>query len=235
MPEKNSRKGNGSLRTLLKMTDLVIINSNKEAVTSHISIAEGMEVTQDSSLQLIKRYKADLEEFGRVRFQIVPFQTKGGVQKHKEYMLNRDQALFLITLMRNNQRTVAFKKRLVKQFSEMEAWIKERLQSSVEYKVMSSILKDARALAGKETESHHYANEAKLVNWAMTGAYKAFDKAALSQEEMELLNDLQARNAVLIGAGMTRENRKESLRIMAALNRNRLGAGSSSRCSREEL
>lgn len=86
MPEKNSRKGNGSLRTLLKMTDLVIINSNKEAVTSHISIAEGMEVTQDSSLQLIKRYKADLEEFGRVRFQIVPFQTKGGVQKHKEYM-----------------------------------------------------------------------------------------------------------------------------------------------------
>lgn len=88
------------------MNDLVFVNSKKEAVTSHVVISEGMEVSQHASLELIKRYKSDLEEFGRVSFQMRPFETAGGVQKRKEYLLNRDQAIFLITLMRNPARTV---------------------------------------------------------------------------------------------------------------------------------
>jgi len=43
-----------------------------------------------------------------------------------------------------------------------------------------------------------------------------------SKDEIDLLNELQARNAVLIGAGMTRDNRKESLRIMAELSRSKM-------------
>jgi len=199
--------------------DLVIINSKKEAVTSHIIISDGMNVTQGSTLKLIKKYRAELEEFGKVRFQFVPLESG---QKQKQFMLNEHQATLLITLMRNNLETVAFKVRLVKQFSKMQVWIKDRLQSSVEYKVMSSILKDSRLISGKKTKNYHYSNEANLVNWAITGEFKSLDRDSLSRDDIELLNDLQARNAVLIGAGMSRDNRKESLRVMVELKRNQL-------------
>jgi len=110
----------------------------------------------------------------------------------------------------------------IRAFNEMEAWIKERLIASVEYKVMSSILEQTRLLKNKETKVCHYSNEAKLINWAVTGEFKALDRECLSLNEIALLNELQARNAVLIGAGMTRDNRKESLLIMAELKRHNM-------------
>jgi|SaaInlStandDraft_7_1057024.scaffolds.fasta_scaffold51685_3 phage regulator Rha-like protein len=194
--------------------NLVIINSKKEAVTPHTIIANGMSVTQDATLKLITKYKKELQEFGKVGFQIVPLESG---QKQKQFMLNEHQAMLLITLMRNNSETVAFKVKLVKQFSEMQRWIKDRLQSSVEYKVMQEILKYSRKLIGKETKSHHYSNEAKLVNWALRGEFKGVDRETLTLDEINLLNELQTRNAVLIGVGMTREQRKESLHLMVEL------------------
>lgn len=193
------------------MKDLVVVNSKKEAVTSHVVISKGMEVTQDSSLKLIKQYKTDLEEFGRVRFQIVPFETKGGLQRRKEYMLNRDQAMFLITLMRNNPKTVGFKKRLVKQFTSMERWINERAQASIEAQLMCETLREVRQLAGKLTQGFHYANEHKLINYAMTGEYSAMDRRELDTNSLKVLTALEMRNAVLIGAGMDRETRRQAL------------------------
>jgi len=201
------------------MIDLVIINSKKEAVTSHIIIAEGMGVTQHAALELIKRYKKELQEFGKVSFQMRPLESG---QKQKQFMLNQHQATLLITLMRNNPETVAFKVKLVKQFVKMESWIKDRYQASVEYKVMSAILNDSRQLTGKATKPHHYMNEAKLVNWAMTGEFKGIDRETLSHKEIDLLNELQARNAILIGAGMSREQRKDTLHLMAELKRSDL-------------
>jgi len=84
------------------MHDLVIINSKKEAVCSHVVISGGKGVTQDSSLKLIKKYSDELKEFGRVRFQIVPFDTNGGLQKRKEYMLNEHQSMFLASIKNNH-------------------------------------------------------------------------------------------------------------------------------------
>ena len=75
---------------------------------------------------------------------------------------------------------------------------------------------------GKETQNYHYMCEANLVNWAITGKYKGIDRDNLSLGDLELLNELQARNEVLIGAGMTRDNRKESLRVMVELNRSKM-------------
>jgi len=196
--------------------DLVIINSKKQAVAPHTLIAKGMDVTQDATLKLITKYKKELEEFGKVSFQIVPLDSG---QKQKQFMLNEHQAMLLITLMRNNPETVAFKVKLVKQFANMQAWIKDRGQASTEYKVMSDILKHSRQLIGKETNPHHYTNEAKLVNWALCGEFKGLDRESLSLDNITLLNELQARNAVLIGAGMSREQRKQSLHLMVELRR----------------
>jgi len=194
--------------------DLVKINSQNEAVTSHLIISEGMRVSQHSSLELIKRYKKDLEKFGKLSFQMIPLESG---QKQKQFMLNERQATLLITLMRNTPETVAFKVKLVEHFAKIQTWIKERQQSTTEYKTMSSILKGSRQLIGKETKSFHYSNEAKLVNWALFGEFKPVNKDLLSSDEIVVFNELLSMNAVLIGSGIDRVQRQESLRNMAEL------------------
>ena len=191
------------------MKDLVFVNSKKEAVCSHVTISEGMLVTQDAALKLIKKYTPELREFGKVRFQNVPLPSG---QKQKQYMLNEHQATLLITLMRNNPETVKFKVALVKQFANMQSWIKERLTASMEYTSMCSHLKEIRKIQGKETKGFHYANEAKLVNWALTGEFQKIDRAFLSESQLNILADLERYHAVLLGLGHDRDTRKELLK-----------------------
>lgn len=50
------------------------------AVTTSMAIAEGTENEHASVIKLVRSYQADLEEFGRVRFEIEPFETSGGTQ-----------------------------------------------------------------------------------------------------------------------------------------------------------
>jgi len=90
-------------------------------------------------------------------------------------------------------------------------WKRIRHEASGSYKVMSAVLQLMRQNEGKETKFFHYSNEAKLVNWAMTGEYKSIDREALSMDELDLLAKLEERNAVLVGCGLKREDRKLAL------------------------
>lgn len=87
-------------------------------------------------------------------------------------------------------------------------WKKLRHASASGYKLASDILKMVRDESGKETEAHHYSNEARLINWALTGEFKSVDREALSSTELDMLAYLQERNAVLIGRGLSYEQRK---------------------------
>jgi len=197
--------------------DLVIINSKKEAVTTSRILADKFGKRHDNVLAKIEQLKTeDKITFTALKIKASHYIDDSG-KKNKEYHLNRDAYAFFAMGFTGNQAN-KFKIDFINAFNEMERWIKDRFQASVEYKVMSSILKDSRHLIGKETKDFHYSNEAKLVNWAITGEFKALDRECLNLDEIALLNELQARNAVLIGAGMTRNNRKESLRIMAELS-----------------
>jgi anti-repressor protein len=87
------------------------------ARTTTLAIAQGTENEHKSVIQLVRAYKADLEEFGPVAFQmlVVEREQLGGKQPEVAF-LNEDQATLLITYMRNNEVVRAFKKRLVKAF-----------------------------------------------------------------------------------------------------------------------
>src|SRR5690606_2455087 len=54
-----------------------------------------------------------------------------------------------------------------------------RHQAASSYKVLSSVLEEVRKLKGKETKFYHYANEAKLINWALTGQFTRLDRDSL--------------------------------------------------------
>ncbi|GEM_PF-5412363 len=86
-----------------------------------------------------------------------------------------------------------------------------RHEAASSYKVMNAVLQLIRQNHGKETKFFHYANEAKLVNWAITGEFKPLDRDSLNHKELDLLAKLEERNAVLVGCGLGREDRKMAL------------------------
>jgi len=201
--------------------DLVIINSKKEAVTTSRILADKFNKRHDNVLAKIEQLKIeDKETFTALKIKVSYYIDESG-KRNKEFILNRDAYAFFAMGFTGKQAN-KFKIDFIHAFNDMERWIKDRLQSSIEYKVMQAILKDSRQLIGKETKAHHYSNEAKLVNWALRGEFKGIDRENLSLDEISLLNELQTRNSVLIGAGMTRKQRKESLHLMVELGRSNL-------------
>lgn len=101
-------------------TSLVNTGQDGQLTTTSQIIAEGTESQHRAVLQLIKQNLTDFEEFGRVAFEMQPFETAGGVQTRTVAILNREQAMLLMTYMRNTQIIRDFKKRLIKAFVELE-------------------------------------------------------------------------------------------------------------------
>ena len=94
-------------------------------------------------------------------------------------------------------------------------WGMMRHASKSSNKVANEILQMVRNEQGKETKHFHYANEAKLVNFSLTGKFEPIDRDSLSAEDLDLLASLENRNSVLIGREVDRETRKEILCQMA--------------------
>ncbi|WP_410480213.1 Rha family transcriptional regulator [Pseudomonas sp. DCA-1] len=97
---------------------LVIIKDG-DAVTPTTAIAAGTENEHASVIALVRKYHDDLYEFGRVRFEVDPFETAGGVQTREIALLTEPQATLLLTYMRNTEIVRAFKKKLVREFWEL--------------------------------------------------------------------------------------------------------------------
>lgn len=101
-------------------------------------------------------------------------------------------------------------------------WGMMRHASKSSNKVANEILMMARQEQGKETKHFHYANEAKLVNYALTGKFEPVDRDSLPAQDLDLLASLENRNSVLIGRDVDRETRKEILCQMVSAARVKL-------------
>jgi phage regulator Rha-like protein len=105
----------------------LVFSHSDQAVTSTLIIAQETGNDHASVIKLVRTYLADFEEFGRVGFEIAPFETNGGTQQREIALLNEQQATLLITYMRNSDVVRAFKKRLVKAFYEFANRVKHDL------------------------------------------------------------------------------------------------------------
>tara|TARA_R100000687_G_scaffold30399_1_gene25127 strand:- start:530 stop:1315 length:786 start_codon:yes stop_codon:yes gene_type:complete len=101
------------------MNDIVIAGEAGELLTTTAAIAEGVERDHASVIRLVRDNLEDLEDFGRVGFEIQPLATPGGTQRREVASLNEPQATLLLTFMRNSDIVRSFKKRLVRTFYEM--------------------------------------------------------------------------------------------------------------------
>ena len=140
-------------------------NYKNQAFTDSTIIAQGAGVEHASVIKLIKNYRDDISEFGRVGFQIVPLATNGGVQNIKVYRLNEQQATFVISLMRNTKPVIEFKKELVKQFHEM----KQIIEKLVKISGYNAKLNKEIKLLYENPKDYYFINENWMINCIVTG------------------------------------------------------------------
>lgn len=95
----------------------IITQYHENFVVPSDVIADQTDSTHHAILQLVDKYIADFDSFGRVAFENKTFDTAGGQQSRRVAMLNENQATLLLTYMRNNDIVRAFKVRLVTAFS----------------------------------------------------------------------------------------------------------------------
>ena len=174
------------------MNELVFLKNNQPVTTSLI-VAEGTHNEHESVMRLIKGHKADFEEYwGAVRFSDLKSGNPQGGRPTTVAWLNEPQATFLVTLLRNNEIVVEFKKRLVRDFYRMREillnrqnvqWQELRGQTKAGYKELSAAVHElyewAVSHGCKAPEKSFYANFAKLMNKTLGINPKSRDELAL--------------------------------------------------------
>lgn len=98
-------------------------------------------------------------------------------------------------------------------------WKKLRHEASASYKVMGQVLQMTRQRLGNTCSPHHFSNEARLINWALTGEFGKVDRDGLGTGDLDLLAKLESMNTVLIGCAASYDERKEELERFASEQR----------------
>ena len=108
-------------------------------------------------------------------------------------------------------------------------WKQQRLESRIEFRLMNATLQMVREHLGKETKPHHYTNEARLINFALTGDFKPIDRDSATAEDLALLAQLELKNTLLMGLCQPYTDRKAALQQYAVELRTRRPAMTGSR------
>ncbi len=104
------------------MQELIKVMGNDIFTDSKI-IAEGTGNRHKNVKELIQKYENDIKEFGTL--SVLNGESTGG-RPIELFLLNEEQATFVITLLRNSKKVVEFKKELVRQFYQMRKFILEK-------------------------------------------------------------------------------------------------------------
>lgn len=98
---------------------LVFEGQDGELFTTSLVIATETGNEHASVIRLVRDNAEDLNEIGRVRFEIRPFETAGGTQRREVAELDEPASALLMTYLRNSTVVKDFKKRLVAGFYAM--------------------------------------------------------------------------------------------------------------------
>lgn len=105
-------------------TAVQLFQMDGEVLVDSRIVAKGIKVEHESFMRTIYTYQSELEEFGKVRFQIGPSGKTNQPQKYA--MLNRNQSGVAISFSRNTHEVVRFKVDLFKAIDMMEQQLLNR-------------------------------------------------------------------------------------------------------------
>ncbi|MBR4212130.1 MAG: Rha family transcriptional regulator [Oscillibacter sp.] len=167
--------------------------------------------------QLCARYQADLEEFGKVAFEMRALAESKTGQSAKVYHLNEGQAVLILAYLRNTPKVREFKKRLVKEFQRMKAELTRREINRAKLLPARRTLTDAVRDCLPDTPHKFrwykiYTNLAYKAALGMDAAEIRRERGAakdanaveyLTSEEMEAVEKASGQIAVLIESGLS--------------------------------
>lgn len=193
------------------------IESHMEPYTTADAVAQYAQVQQQTVEHLIRKHMKDLEEFGKVGFEIRAVEGSRTGQYAKVYHLNEQQATLLITYLRNTEPVRRFKKALVRSFFEARQELARReVQRAIKAPVHRT-LTDAIRDSGENERMHGQAfpTYINLIYKAVTGRTAAqmrkdagLPKGAdvvplLSSDALALVTRRENQVAALLDCGMT--------------------------------
>lgn len=174
--------------------------------------------------------KLRVDQYGFVEgIDFTTFQEKTGKGRPKiEYALSLDMAKELAMVERTEKGRQARQyfiecERVAKAPHQVDDRKRLRHEAAASYKVMSQVLLLRREQDGKRCAPHHFMNEARMVNQAITGEFKSLDRDQLSMEQLDALAAAEVRNAVLIASGQQFKDRKAQVQaaVVAALDKSK--------------
>ena len=138
----------------------LIVKKGESRVDSRL-IAKSLDNQHKATVQLIERYAGPLADFGKLPFEMEALPSG---QRTRYYLLNENQAFFLLTLSRNTPRVVRLKALLVQAFSEARKAAELHQEYLPTYHAMHDQL--ARLGDGTGNDRFLHMNVNKLVNEA---------------------------------------------------------------------
>lgn len=211
-------------------------SSKLEPYTTSEVVAEGTGVTKRKIHDAVRRYQNELESFGVLAsYRAETPDNREGGRKAVQYILNEQQATFLVTLLKNTPTVVAFKKELVRQFYDMRRELEKRKQLRTEGKPIRRSLTDALRDSGENERMHGHAYGAytDLAYRLTTGKSaaqlrrergalkKAVAADFLTSGELTTYRKQEAALATLIDAGLCYQQIKAVLLKKSELQTNR--------------
>ncbi len=203
------------------MNELVFLHSQyieEEPYTTDEVIAKYSQIKRESVSKLIKKYQKDLEEFGKVGFEIRAMESG---QKAKFYQLNEEQATLLITYLDNTEPVRRFKKALVRQFYDMKnGFYARRMERQKEKSVRKSMTDVIKELGLSPHYYKHYTDlvyktalgfNAKQLREAREVSKKSTILDFLTSEEIEAVNKREQQVATLLTLKMDYDTIKSIL------------------------
>ena len=103
-----------------------------------------------------------------------------------------------------------------------DGWEAARAGAAQQHRGVCDMVRLTRQAIGKPTMPHHYINESRLINLAMTGSTSPVDRSSLSKSELRLLELVERQDMVLVSMGRSYEQRKAELLVFAAAERQHL-------------
>ena len=184
------------------------MDGKKEPYTTSEIIAECAEVTHHTIQELLRKHKADFENYGIIAFEMRKLDGRG--RPLKIYRLNEQQATLLITYLKNTEPVRQFKMNLVKAFFEMRDELSKRyLQRELEKPKRKTLTESIKSW--EKAPKHAYSTLTNLLLKGATGKNKA-----------QLMQERESENGIdsLTSAELTNYQRLEDMAI-AMINLNR--------------
>jgi phage regulator Rha-like protein len=144
--------GRASMAVEMVTGALVSVAEDGYAITTSAVVAQGTGNQHESVIRLVRDNVGDFEEFGRVRFEIGPLRTAGGVQQQTVAILNEEHATLLMTYLRNNDVVRDFKKRLVREFYRLRRAVPMLSEDEIMHQALTISARRVEALTVQVAE-----------------------------------------------------------------------------------